>query len=59
LLAALLLVRCRYLIVLPRPLPAALLDARRTYLIVAPRPVSRPVLEATLRCRSRRRSLGS
>jgi hypothetical protein len=51
-------VRRRYLIVVPRPLPAAPLAVRRTYLIVVPRPMPRPLSAATRRCCSRRRTLG-
>jgi hypothetical protein len=48
----------RYLIVVPKPLPAAMLVVRRTYLIVMPRPVPRPLTAATRRCCSRIRKPG-
>jgi hypothetical protein len=42
----------RYLIVVPRPLPAAPLVVRRRHLIMVPRPLP----AAPRRCRSRRRT---
>jgi hypothetical protein len=52
------LLRRRYFIVVPRPLPAAPLTVRRTYLIVVLRSVLRPLHAATRRCRIRRKSHG-